>query len=322
MIRVPQRGALALLICAFAALWAASGSSTRAGEIKLSPEAQRALDQVYEGNPAAAVDAARAIEQAQPENPLGYAIEAEAEWWQVYCAACEVKWGMIDAWKRDKLPADDAYYALADKVTSLARAQLANSETAEGHVYAGVGFAFKARLYALTGDSHKAAHASVAGRAEFLRALQLDPDQGDASAGLGIYNYFVDSLSPIIKLLRVFMGIPGGNKEEGIRQLKIAMEHGTLMRVVARFYLARNLRTFDHKYEDALAVAIPLTERYPRNPVFLALAGNLNVELGRKDTASEYFRSAERVPSTDSTCPERIRKSIAALLPADRLSEK
>ena len=301
--------------------FALSGSA-RAGDIVLSPEAQQALDEVYAGDAARAIDAAQTLEKSYPDDPTGYAIEAEARWWNAYCEACEVKWGMVDAWKRDKQPGDEAYVALADKVTNLARAQLAKSETPEMHVYAGVGFAFKSRLYALVGEGRKSAHASVDGRAEFLRALQLDPNQSDAIAGMGIYNYFVDSLSPVIKFLRVFMGIPGGSKEEGIRQMKIGMERGVLLRVVARFYLARNLRTFDHRYDDAFSAAEPLTEKYPRNAIFLIMAGNLDSELGRRDKAATYFRQALDVSSPEQPCAARIREVAASFQAAPGTSSR
>ena len=39
-----------------------------------------------------------------------------------------------------------------------------------------------------------------------LRALELDPQMADATAVLGVYNYYVDTLSGIVKLLRVFHG--------------------------------------------------------------------------------------------------------------------
>jgi len=283
--------------------------ASRAARITLPPEAEQALGQIYDGDPDAAIVAAHAIEQAKPNAPIGYLIEAEARWWKIYCAACEIKWGMVDAWERkNRLPDDEAYLALAQKVGELARAQLATSDTAETHVYAGAALALSARLYALRGEGRKAAHASVAGRAEFLRALQLDPDEPDATAGLGIYNYFVDSLSGAVKILRFFMGIPGGSKEEGTRQMKVGIEHGVLLKVDTQFYLARNLRTFDHKYEVAASFAEPLAARYPHNPIFLLLAGNVNAELGRKGKAAGYFHAATAAPAPDPDCTARVRQ--------------
>ncbi|HKV05559.1 MAG TPA: hypothetical protein VJO53_10685 [Candidatus Acidoferrales bacterium] len=294
--------------------------AVRAGNIVLSPEAARALDQIYEGDPDAAIATARGIERAQPESPVGYLLEAEAGWWRIYCAACDVKWGMVDAWRRGKTPEDISYLALAEKAIELSRTQLAKSDTAEMHLYAGLGYALKARLYGLRDEKRNIARAGVAARAECLRALQLDPEMADATAGLGIYNYYVDTLSSVAKLLRFFMGIPGGNKQEGIRQMKVGIERGEFLAVDSRFYLARNLRTFDERYEEALSIAEPLVARYPRNPVFQLLAGNLNLELGRNAKASEYLHAVLALPGPgnsadpDPACTARTRAVASALL--------
>ena len=84
-------------------------------------------------------DRAPLAARRSPIIPLGYLLEGEALWWKSYCAACEIKYGMVEAWKRSKEPEDDAYLALADKEIDLAEARLAKSETAEMHVYAGMG---------------------------------------------------------------------------------------------------------------------------------------------------------------------------------------
>jgi len=286
----------------------------------LSPEAAHALDQIYSGDPDAAIATARQMESEQPQSPLGFLLEDEAAWWKIYCADCEIKWGMLDAWKHPKARADEAYFALADKAISLARDRLAKSDTAEMHVYAGLGLALKARLYGLRDEKRATAHAGVAARAEFIRALDLDPDMADATAALGFYNYYVDTLSAIAKVLRFFMGIPGGNKEEGIRQMRVGIDRGVLLAVDSRFYLAKNLRTYDQRYADALALAEPLAARYPRNPVFLLLAGNLNAEIGHHDKAAEYFHDVLALPdsASDPACTARARDLANAFLAAPR----
>jgi tetratricopeptide (TPR) repeat protein len=279
----------------------------RAGQITLQPDAQRALDTIYSGNPDEAVALARAIQQSAPQHPIGYLIEGEALWWKRYCAACEIKYGIIEAWKHEKLPDDESYFALTDKIVRLAQAQLAKSETAEMHFYAGMGYALKVRVYGLRSENRNAARAAVSGRSEMLRALELDPQLADATAALGIYNYYVDTLSPIVKLLRFFMGIPGGNKELGVKQMETGMNRGVLLAVDVRFIFARALRQYDRQYEQALEVARPLKERYPQNPLFLLLLGNLNAELGRNAKAAEYFREVAGIQAPDSPCAARAR---------------
>jgi tetratricopeptide (TPR) repeat protein len=298
----------------------------RAGDIKLPPEAAQAMDKMYSGDPDAAVAILHNLEQSQPENPLPLLLEGEARWWKIYCANLEIKYGMIDAWKRGKKPEDDAFLLLADKVIDLAHAQITKYDSAEMRFYAGMGLALKVRLEVLRGENRAVARDGVAARAEFLRALELDPQLPDATAGLGLYNYYVDSLSTTVKILRFFMGIPGGNRTEGIRQMQIGIDHGVVTPVEMRFHLARNLRTFDYQYERASVVALPLVERYPGNPIFLLLLGNLNAEMARPVKTAEYFQAALKIanqpaaadwhPACPScpTCLTRVREIAKAFL--------
>ena len=113
----------------------------RAAGLDLPPEAERGLHLLYSGQPEAALAEFRKIEAAQPDHPLGYLLEAEQRWWQIYCEACEIKWNMVDAWYRPKLPADDAYLALTDKGASLAEARIAQADSAEMRFYAGMAYA-------------------------------------------------------------------------------------------------------------------------------------------------------------------------------------
>ena len=315
--------AVALCFASFVALLAVAPA--RAGEITLPPEAIRAMDKMYSGDPDGAIATLRSLEQSQPENPLPVLLEGEARWWKIYCANLEIRYSMIDAWKRGKKPEDEAYFLLADKVIDLAHAKIAQSDTADMHFYAGMGFALKVRLEVLRGENRAVAHAGVAARAEFLRALELDPQMPDATAGLGLYNYYVDSLSTAVKILRFFMGIPGGSRSEGIRQMQIGIDRGVVTPVEMRFHLAKNLRTFDFQYERAILVAQPLVERYPGNPIFRLLLGNLHSEMGHPEKAAEYFQAALKItdqPTAECcsacpscpTCSDRVREIAKTFL--------
>ncbi len=290
------------VVIVFVILPALVAPPARASNINLSPEAQKVLDTIYAGYPEDAVRLARALERANPQDPLGYLLEGEALWWQRYCSACEIKWGMVEAWKREKQRSDEAYFALTDKALALAQAQLAKTDTAEMRVFAGMAYALKVRVYGLRGENRNAARAGVAARAQMLRALELDPQMADATAAVGIYNYYVDTLSPIVKLLRFFMGIPGGDKMKGVEQMQVGMNQGSLLAVDSRFILARALREYDRKYEQALSVAEPLLQRHPQNPLFLLLAANLNAELGRNAKAAEYLQGVQQLPASTPPC--------------------
>jgi hypothetical protein len=294
-----RSGKFAAAVLAGLVLWCVPAHG---GGLTIPPEAQQALNKIYEGDAGAAIPSARALEQAQPEHPLGFALEAEALWWNRYCVALELKYGIIEAWKRSKDPDDDAYLRLTDHVVQLAQAQVAKEDTAEMHVYAGMGWALKARLYGLRGENRNAAHAGVNARTEMLRALELDPQMADATAGLGIYNYYVATLPGIVKVIRFFMGIPGGDKEAGLRQMQTGMKEGVLLRVDVRFIYAKSVRMYDQKYEEALGIALPLVEQYPKNAIFNLLVGNLNAELGRNEKAAEYCHAAQKAMAAQTGC--------------------
>ncbi len=277
---------------------------------QLPPAAANVLQLLYSGNNDAALAGARQIETADPQNPLGYLLEAEIDWWKIYCENFEFKWNFLDVWHH---PAEDAvqqsYLDLAARSISLAEAQLEKQETAEMHLYAGMGYIMRGRLLGLREDRRGTARAGVKGREHLMRAHELDPGMADAETGIGLYNYYVDTLSTIIKVLRFFMGIPGGSKKDGVSELENAMENGQLTAVEARFYLAKSLRTYDRDYERAAELLEPLTKQYPQNPVFAMMLGNMDALLNRKEKAAENFRAAAAMKISDAACAQNVQKA-------------
>ncbi len=295
----------ASLTCLFTlAFFAVPAAASR---LTLPPEAPAILDQIYSFDLDGAAEAAKHMEQERPNHPVGYLLEAEALWWRIWCATADFKYGMSDARRRPKLTADQHYLELAARAASLAEAEIKQHESAET----------TARLYGLRAENRNAARAGVRAREHLLRAKALDTDLADADLGLGLYNYYVDTLSAIAKILRFFMGIPGGSKQDGVRLLQHAIDEGVLTQNVARFYLALNLHRYDQQYEKALAVIGPLLQKYPSNPLFQLARGDLYAKLGRKEQALVCYRAAGALPIHNPECQAHVqdlaRKSIAAL---------
>jgi hypothetical protein len=319
---LPFRVMLFLAIAGFAPVEA------RASQLNVPPDAKQAIHLMYLGKTDQAIALARKLEADRPEYPLGYLIEADILWWKIYCKWSERKYNTIDAWSHSR-PADsddDAELALADKVTRLAEASIAKSDTAEMELYAGLGYASRARVLGLRYQKMAVARAGVEARKHLLRCLALDPNMADAYLGLGLYNYYVDTLSTLAKILRFFMGIPGGNKREGLRQLEIASTQGELTQLEARFNMAKNLRNYDRDYARAAQAAAPLTAEYPENPIFLLLAGDIEQKLGHKDQAAEKFQAAAAAQWEDPACAKRMhqlaRDALASLGPQRKQERK
>jgi len=292
-----------------------------AGNLSLPPGTDAILEHIYSGRIDLAIPEAQALEREQPEHPLGYLLEAEARWWQIWCLSADYKYGMSLPRHRGKSTGDQLYLEVVAKAEALAEAALAKHESAEMHLYAGMAGGLASRMYGLRAENRAAARAGVRAREHFLRALALDPSLADADMGLGLYNYYVDTLSTIARVLRFFMGIPGGSKEEGIRQLQLAMDHGQLTPALARYYLAINLHLFDQKYEQALQVVTPLVEKYPDNPIFRLVRGDLYGKLGRKALAIADYRAAAEVQIADAGCRRKIEQLVKESLAAQGSGE-
>ena len=151
------------------------------------------------------------------------------------------------------------------------------------------------------------ARAGVEARKHLLRCLELNPNMADAYLGLGLYNYYVDTLSSMAKILRFFMGIPGGDKHEGLRQLEIASTKGELTQMEARFNMAKSLRNYDFDYPRAEQAAAPLLTQHPDNCIFLLLAGDIEQKLGNSEEAAAKFRSVASAPWEETACADRAR---------------
>jgi len=286
--------------------------------LALPPDTAGILEQIYSGRRDLAFMQIYQLQEQAPEHPLGYLLEAEADWWKIWCLSAEFKYGMTMARHHRKAPSDERYLELTSKAYNLAEDTLQQRNTADMHLYAAMADALAARLYGLRGEYHATAKAGVRARENFLVALKMDPTLADAYTGLGLYNYYVDTLSVLAKAMRFLMGIPGGTKEEGIRQLEKGMQQGQLSTVSARFYLALNLFNYDQKYERALELVNPLAERYPNNPMFQLMRADLNAKLGRKRAAETGYHTAERdipeVPEAD--CRAKIKELVGQSLEA------
>lgn len=296
----------------------------RAGGLDVPPDGREAIRLIYSGKPDQAIALSKQIEAERPEHPLGYLIEADALWWKIYCKWSERKYNTIDAWPHPR-PADSdsaAELALADKVVHLAEAGIAQSDTAEMELYAGLGYALRARLVGMRYERMPAVRAGVAARSHLMRCIQLDPDMSDAYLGLGLYNYFVDTLSAMVKVMRFFMGIPGGDKRVGLHQLEIASTKGELTRMEARYNMARDLRNYDRDYARAEQAAAPLVTEYPGNGIFLLMVGDIQQKLGHADEAAARFQAAAAAFWEDGACEERVRQLASEALANARAAEK
>ena len=116
------------------------------------------------------------------------------------------------------------------------------------------------------------------------------PGHGDAYLTLGLYNYYVDIAPVFIKVIRVLLLLPAGNKAEGLRQLERAAREGNFFAPLAEGALADIYGSLEGRLAEAIAIGERYVRRFPGNAVIrLGLA-----DLYGHPTVEAYSRAAEQ----------------------------
>ncbi len=97
------------------------------------------------------------------------------------------------------------------------------------------------------------------------RALKLDPHLHDAYLGLGIYDYFTDTLAGVQAALAAIL--IRGDKHRGMEELERAIATSDHARVEAMFFLIEIYSFEEDKPEKALTLTKILREEFPNSPV-------------------------------------------------------
>ena len=114
------------------------------------------------------------------------------------------------------------------------------------------------------------------------------PEHGDAYFVLGLYNYYVDIAPSFVRVLRLFLFLPGGSRVEGLKQIERAYSQGSLFAFPAGMILMEIYSTYEHRGADAVRVGERLFQQYPANPdVGMQLA-----EMYASPAIEDYSRAA------------------------------
>jgi tetratricopeptide (TPR) repeat protein len=255
--------------------------------------AVRGIDLMMDGDLSAAIEIFRQIQNRDPQSPLGFVLEADATWWRIYYASANlIDPDVFDVSNQEATPYDSHFNDLVDVSIRKAEARVhADEDLARSYLYEGYGYGLRARLEGLHDRDLPTARAGKKMRALMLRALELDPNLTDAYLGIGIYNYFVDSLSTIVKILSVFIGLPGGSRTEGLRQLQLCADRGEIARADSKFYLAKDYsRANEKQFGKSLHLFLELQQEYPHNPLWPMLVGSLHFRLGESQQGESIYR--------------------------------
>jgi len=169
-----------------------------------------------------------------------------------------------------------------------------------GGVYGNVG------LYYLKRHSYIKAYLNGRKGKNYLeKAVEIDPEFADAHMGLGVYLYYADILSPIMKSILFIIGL-GGDREEGLRKIKYSVQNGMLSQVESKYFLAKLYNEHDGKSTAAKQLLKSLVNRFPENFYYKYKYANMLYECGEYKNALVRYESLLKAPQNEFSAFTRI----------------
>ena len=237
-----------------------------------APALVRATDLIYDADFAAADAALRAACGPAPAQACAV-LDMVGQWWRLY----------LDV---DNRSGDGPFTArLTTLLNDGERWVKQEPDRAEAWLYLGAAYGIRVQFSAQRSEYLAAARDGKRINQSLERALALDPDLADAHAGLGLYRYYADIAPSILKFLRWFLGLPGGDRAKGLAELQRARTSGVLLKAEAAYQLHFIDLWYERKTDEALAILADLRARYPHNPIFLLNAAQAH-EVYRSDRAA------------------------------------
>ncbi len=119
------------------------------------------------------------------------------------------------------------------------------------------------------------------------KTLSIDSTYYDAYLGLGLYYFGVGQIPSAFKWALSLAGIHG-DKELGLKYIKLAAKEGDYSKVEAEYYLSQILSEFEFDYNSSSHYLQSLVSRYPNNLLF-------NYSLAALDIKRKKLTDAENI---------------------------
>jgi tetratricopeptide (TPR) repeat protein len=117
------------------------------------------------------------------------------------------------------------------------------------------------------------------------KAIEIDSTLYDAYMGVGGYHYFINELWGVIPFV-------GADSEQGIQEVKLAMEKGRYSRIAAKDGLVLILLR-EEEYTSALKLTLDLIGEYPRNRTFTWTLAKVFKEMGDWERALQTYEKLQ-----------------------------
>ena len=290
-------GWLAVAWMALAAGSAGAQAAAHTDPLNLDPQVRQGYERFYSLDFDGALKAFNQVAQQHPQDPMAwdYILMATIFRELYHQDLLDTTYYAHDSFlsnKRD-VPVPEGIHRqiedLTSKVIAMCDANLATNPNDKNSYFArGYAKGMHAAFITLAEHSFSAAaRQGYAARNDSEQVLKLDPQYADAKMAVGLQRFAVASLPRWVRIIVGVMGV-GGNKEQGLADLREAAAHGVVTSVESKTALSLFLR-HDGRYPEALQVERGLAEQYPHDYLFRLEVANLLKDEGHGlEAIAEY----------------------------------
>jgi hypothetical protein len=269
-----------LLLLGLVLTLAAPGHATGAVDSPIDPEYRAALDFVYDGAFGTAEAKLAALAAAHPRDPVA-----------PYLQALALEWRLEQAPQSHEHDAE--VLAFAERALGIAATRLGeDGQDGRALLVRGAAHGVESRLHLLRWDRSPASREAVRMREALLAARSSGVTALDLDFGLGLYDYYADTLPRLFKLVAFVLGIPAGDRERGRAAIARVAHGGSLFHDAEARVQMYDINTFFEQRPDrALFWIQELRRRYPGWPIWgMKLAELLREPLGLFSESSTVCR--------------------------------
>lgn len=200
-------------------------------------------------------------DRLEPEHPAGPFFLASLQWLE-YSQNADVP-GTIGA-------LEPKFNQVMDQALARARKMYAkNHDDPEANFYLGAVYGMKGRWLLLKRKWIRAAHYGFKGYKYFKRTIALDPERYDAYLGMGMYDYYSDTLPAVVRFAANM--IVRGDKQRGLRYIETTLAKGHYSVTEAKLFLVAVLTAYEKQPERALKIIQDLRLEKPGNFFFILM---------------------------------------------------
>jgi hypothetical protein len=229
-----------------------------------------------------------------PEHPAGYQFLAASLWLKTLNESRRLQASLYnnEGFYKEKDDQADVkvtgeFRELTRRTKELCESRLkANPKDADALYYLGAVEGLKAAWGSMVERSFMSALRNGSDSVDHHRdLLKLDPSYTDAKVTIGMYDYVVGALPPLVKLGATFIGMRG-SKKRGLATLEEVAREGHWARDDARSLLIALLKR-ERRFRDAYTYASELATKYPRNYLFKMEAADALVSQAEVDRTTD-----------------------------------